>query len=190
MNDNRAIIEKIITDAEKSAEQAVSAAVAAAESAVADARVLADEQIDRARKEAESAGESILARRATLAGIDGKKELLSVKQSIISAVFERVLDSLCAAPEEVYFALVKRLVESAAEVGDTVVLSESAPFTAEKLENALCVKGVTVLKQGKFKGGAVVSSKKSDTDFSFEALVSDYYDRRSGDVARAIFRNE
>lgn len=189
MNDNRAIIEKIISDAEKSAEQTVSAAVAAAEKAVEDANAIADAQLATVRADAEESGESILARRATLAGLDGKKAVLFAKQTVISAVFDKVLSALCSAPEEAYFALIKRLAESAAEEGDTIILSENAPFAAEKLEGALGGK-VRVLKQGKFKGGAVVSGEKRDTDFSFEALVADYYERHSGDVARAIFRNE
>ena len=62
--------------------------------------------------------------------------------------------------------------------------------TISELAEKLGVSGVTVVKTGDFKGGAVVSGAKRDTDLSFEALVADYYEKHSGDVARAIFGDE
>lgn len=188
MNDNQAIINKIISDAENASSSAVSSAEAQAQAAIASARAQAEEDLRSERENAEKEGESLLSRRMTIARLDGKKVLLGAKQQIVSDTFAKALNKLCSAPEAEYFALVKKGVQKYAEPGDTVVLSEKAPFGADKLQSA--VAGITVLKQGKFKGGAVISGAKRDTDLSFEALVADYYEKRSGEVARAIFGDE
>lgn len=190
MNDNQAIINKIISDAEDFASSAAAAAEAQAQAAIAEARAKAEETENAERENAAKEGEEFVARRMTIARLDGKKAMLGAKQQIVSEVFEKALEKLCAAPEDKYFALVKKGVEKYAESGDTVILSENAPFSAEKLQSAVSGLGITVLKQGKFKGGAIVSGAKRDTDLSFEALVADYYEKSSGDVARAIFGDE
>ena len=150
MNDNQAIIRKILSDAEEYATSAVSGAEAQSRPAIGQAEKDAEENLRKERENARMEG----------------------------------------APRDEYFAFVLNGVKKYAESGDTVVLSESAPFSAEELAEKLGVSGVTVVKTGDFKGGAVVSGAKRDTDLSFEALVADYYEKHSGDVARAIFGDE
>lgn len=188
MNDNKAIIDKIISDAEAFASNAVSSAEAQSQASIASAKAQAENDLRSERENAVKEGENLLSRRMTIARLDGKKVLLGAKQQIVSDAFAKALNKLCSAPEGEYFALVKSGVEKYAESGDTVILSENAPFSAEKLQSALT--GITVLKQGKFKGGAIISGAKRDTDLSFEALIADYYEKRSGEVARAIFGDE
>jgi len=190
MNDNQAIIRKIISDAEEYASAAIATAESQAAAATEEADRVADEYARAEREAAEKEGESLLSRRATIARLDGKKAMLKAKQQIVAAVFDRVLEKLCSAPEDKYYALVKTGVQRYAEKGDTVLLSENAPFGAERLAAELSSAGITVVKNGKFKGGAIVSGVNRDTDLSFEALVADYYEKHSGDVARAIFGNE
>lgn len=190
MNDNQAIIRKITQDAEDYALSAVRSAEAQATEAVETAQLKAEENIRVERENARKEGESLLARRATIARLDAKKAILGAKQRVVADVFDNALQKMCAAPQDKYFEFVRKGVEKYAEKGDTVILSQNAPFEADKLAAALGDKGVNVLKQGKFKGGAIVSGEKRDTDLSFEALVADYYEKRSGEVARAIFGDE
>lgn len=190
MNDNQAIIRKILSDAEEYATSAVSGAEAQSRTAIGQAEKDAEESLRKERENARMEGTELLSRRATIARLDGKKAVLAAKQEIVASVFDEALKKLCAAPRDEYFAFVLNGVKKYAESGDTVVLSESAPFSAEEFAEKLGVSDVTVVKTGDFKGGAVVSGAKRDTDLSFEALVADYYEKHSGDVARAIFGDE
>lgn len=190
MNDNQAIIRKILSDAEEYATSAVSGAEAQSRTAIGQAEKDAEENLRNERENALRDGAELLSRRATIARLDGKKTVLAAKQEIVASAFDEALCKLCSAPNDKYFAFVLNGVRKYAESGDTVVLSKNAPFSADELAGKLGVSGVTVVKTGEFKGGVIVSGARRDTDLSFEALVADYYEKYSGNVARAIFADE
>lgn len=193
MNENQAILEKIISDANDYAKKTIEQAEKNAELMVEEQKKAAEEMINKRIEEAVREGEMIVDRRRTIAVLDGKKNVLAAKQAIVSRVYELAEKKLCETSAEKYLLFVEKNIEKYAEEGDVIVLSENAPFAAERLlELNVCKqKGLKVEKTGKFSGGVLIVGKKRDTDLTFKAIVADYADKHAGETAIDLFgKNE
>lgn len=193
MNENQAILEKIISDANDYAQKTIEQAEKKAELMVEEQKREAEEMINKRVEEAVHEGETIVDRRRTIAVLDGKKNVLAAKQAIVSRVYELAEKKLCETSAEKYLLFVEKNIEKYAEEDDVIVLSENAPFAAERLlESSVCKqKGLKVEKTGKFSGGVFIVGKKRDTDLTFNAIVADYADKHAGETAIELFgKNE
>lgn len=193
MNENQAILEKIISDANDYAKKTIEQAEKNAELMVEEQKRAAEEMINKRIEEAVREGEMIVDRRHTIAVLDGKKNVLAAKQAIVSRVYELAEKKLCETSAEKYLLFVEKNIEKYAEEGDVIVLSENAPFAAERLlELNVCKqKGLKVEKTGRFSGGVLIVGKKRDTDLTFKAIVADYADKYAGETAIDLFgKNE
>lgn len=189
MNEKQVIAQKIIADAHENAQKITDLAQEKANALIAEANALAKEQIDGAVANAEKEASLILERRATVARLDGKKHLLSAKQTLIKRVFARAEQMLEQLSGEKYLALINAQLEKYAENGNIVILSKNACLTESDL-NALsvCQKlSLTVKKCGDFGGGIIIEGAKKDYDLTFKALCAQAEETYAGEVARKLF---
>lgn len=189
MNEKQVIAQKIIADAHENAQKITLNAEKKAESVIAQAKAIAKEQIDGAVALAKEEGARHIERRATIARLDGKKHILSAKQTLIKRVFARAEKMLESLPGEKYLALVNSQLESFAENGDTVILSEKACITeSDILSLQVCKqRNLAVKKCGKFGGGIIIEGSKKDVDLTFKALALQSEEKYAGEVARKLF---
>lgn len=188
--ENDRIAQRILDDAKEAADKTLAAAREKAEKFKNDAaseaeKIAADEQ---ARTKVDC--EKIIERRATVARLDGKKEELSVKQKLVSRVYEVALDDLCAMPKERYIAFIEKQVGKYAEDGDGILIASGAPVKADDLAvlKIFKEKRLTPTEGGAFRGGIRIIGKTADIDLSFSALVSAV--ANGGDAARELFGDD
>lgn len=192
MNEKDAIIQKIISDAQDYAEKTLSEAEAKAHGIWVKAESESEAALISGEKRFREESDTFLARKETLARLESKKILLSAKRSVLDSVFAGAGDLLAKMSEEEYLSYISVRLEKYAREGDKVILSENAPFGAEKVAalSAAENKKLKVYKTGKFSGGIMVEGKITDYDFSFEGTLRDYAEARSGEISRSIFDND
>ena len=190
MNEDQAIIQKIISDAQTAANTVLQNATDAADKAHKIALENSEKFISEAEKKAREEGEKLLERRVTLARLDGKRVILSCKQEITESVFDYAEKLLCSSPKDKYLEFVCRSVEKYANEGDLVRISVNAPFSAEELESqSVCkAKKLKCEKNGDFSGGVMIIGEKRDADLSFKAYLNEYADKNFGAVAKELFK--
>ncbi len=174
----RAEAEKIISDAEKYAEETIAAATRQAA-----------EYAEKQRLSAETAANDILRGKRTLGAIEEKKILLGAKQSIVETVYLRVVQKLNKTTKAEFLALADRLISKYAERGETAVLAANCPASAEEVEALASAKalGIKATGGGKFNGGIVLSGKTCDKDLSFAALCAAARESTEAEVAAELF---
>ncbi len=189
MNEKQVIAQKIIADAHDDAQKIIQNAEKKANDIISQAKAIAKEQIDGAVALAKEEGARYIERRATIARLDGKKYILSAKQTLIKRVFTRAEKMLESLSGEKYLALVNSQLESFAENGDIVILSEKASITENDVLSLLVCKqkSLTVKKCGKFGGGIIIEGSKKDVDLTFKALALQAEEKYAGEVARKLF---
>lgn len=190
MNEDQAIIQKIISDAEIAANRAIQSATEVAQQAFKTACAESEKFISEAEKSAREEGEKLLERKVTLARLDGKRIVLSCKQEITQSVFDYAEKLLCSSPKDEYLQFVCRSIEKYASDGDLIRLSKNAPFSAEELQNTtVCkAKNLKCEKNGDFSGGVMIIGDKRDADLTFKAYISEYADRHFGEIASRLFK--
>lgn len=189
MDQKDIIAQKIIEDATLGAQKITDSAKVQADEVILEAQKLAEEQIRNAESVAKVEGEKLIERRNTIARLDAKKQILVAKQSLIDQVFDRARVLLESMDEERYLNFLLKQIEKYAENGDKILLSSSAPISAEKLEGApVCSKlGVKVQKEGNFSGGIIIVGAKKDMDLTFDSIVKGQKEELAGEVARKLF---
>lgn len=189
MNEDRAIIEKIISDAQKAADAAVLNARDVADQAKRGAAESTEKFISETVISAKNDGEKLFERRVTLARLDAKRAVLSCKQGLVENVFDHAERLLMKMPKDKYEAFVCRMLEEYAECGDLVKLSVNAPFSAEELSACPVFKDKRLRceKDGNFSGGIIVVGQKRDADLTFKACLRQYADKYYAEVAHALF---
>ena len=116
-----------------------------------------------------------------IARLESKKELLRLKQDMVSASFDKARDAISALPAEQYRAFLVRLAANAAAGGETVILNEKdrAAHGAQVVDaaNAALQKagkpaGLTLAgTAGDFAGGLILRRGSIETNCTTELLV-------------------
>ena len=175
MEGKEAIIAKILSDANKKAEEVLSAADAYAVKVKEEADEWAKNYLAEQQSLLKEDCAEVVKRRNIGAELDVKKNILSAKQQVVDEVYALATEKLCALSKKDYLALVEKLLIRFADKGDSVVLSRDGVLT-EKDVTALAVFGERELKTAKitgdFKGGVKLVGKTSDKDLSFSAVVA------------------
>lgn len=190
MEGKEAIINKIIEDAETLAKEKI----AAAENKAKEVKTAAEEwaenyasvQTDILSKEQKS----VIDGKATLAQLDCRKIMLYEKQKIISEVLDKLYLKLCGLNKKEYIAFVEKLLNSAADNGDEIILSSDGVIKAEDVKKLKVYKDKNLTlseKSGKFVGGVYLNGKVSDKDLTFKSVLQDKKDQLIFEVAEEIF---
>lgn len=192
MDKQKAIIDKIIEDAEIKASGIISVAEADAEKSIADGNLWAEKYKSEQEIILKAANEDKLLRRKTVAELDVKKIILKAKQDAIEKVFNLTYNKLCSLSKAEYLSLVINLLENFAEENDTIILSYDDIISEKDLADRKVFKDrhltVSAVK-GDFLGGVMLVGKVCDKDLTFKSLVNETKPEFVSEVSRELFGN-
>lgn len=175
----------------------------------AEAAAKCSEILARYEKEAAAEYEKITAKGAQeaektadrlvhAAELESKKQLLAVKQQMLSLTFDRAVRLLTELPENEYVALLARLASESSRTGaEQIILSES---DRARIGAAVCAKANETLaasgrpasltlseKAGNIRGGLILSSGDIEVNCSAETLAMQHKNELSAQVAGLLF---
>ncbi|MBO4323529.1 MAG: hypothetical protein J5836_02590 [Clostridia bacterium] len=184
-----ALIDRIISDGKEEALKIVSDAEKYAENIVSEAEKTAAEIIAKERAEAKRASEDVAAGKRTLSALEEKKILLRARQELVETVYLRAEQKLKKMNKEEFLAFTEKLVGEYAEAGETVIIAENSPATAEEVGELSSVKklALKVAGGGAFGGGIILSGKTCDKDLTFAGLLESLRERTEAEIAAELF---
>lgn len=166
------LIDKIIGDATERAREIISDAEEKSSRAISAAEEERAALLDSARKMAASAAPEVIRRRKAMAELEGRKLVLSEKQSLINEAYRRALGAIKESKQ--YEALLVKMIFSVAEDGDQVIFAASDydKIDRKKVLSAAMKQGnirlVEADEKGAFDGGIVLRGKDCDKNLSLE----------------------
>ena len=172
MNNKDAIIQKIIDDAGKVAEDNIREAEDTASQIIARARKEIDKFDAANAGKTDALYDEALSRSAVVSNLDCKKLMLNAKKDVINVVFDEAMDALVADKKE-YLALVESMISSCCEDGDEVVICErDAKVITKKFIGDVSKKvgkKLTLSQDfGDFKGGVLLIGKNYDKNLTLD----------------------
>ena len=191
MEGTKAIINRIIEDANKKAKVILQEATNDANEKISEANAWADEYNNTQTKAINKEAEDIVTRRMTVAELDVRKLTLGKKQQLVSKVFDSVLEKLINCDKKTYLSLVEKLLNENAEEEDGIVLSNDGVLSeADVIKlDVFNKKKLSVIKgKGDFKGGVMLVGKVCDKNLSFEGLISEKKDYYVSEIAETLFQ--
>lgn len=193
MEGKDAIINSIISSAERNAESIVSDAIAEKDALLErvrnDLNRKESEELERAKREAELTVE----RRMTIAALDSKKLALAAKQEVIDKVYDSAVAKVLNMTDNVYREFIGGFVEKYADNGDEIIIAERdvkrlhydwAESLARKLNKNITLSS----KFHKGRGGVILSGAKCDKNLTLEALVKEVRPKTESGVAQKLFK--
>ena len=129
-----------------------------------------------------------------LAKMEGRKAILSVKQDLVAASFDRATELLVNLPEEQYVALLAKLAAQASVTGDEEILLNARDRAAigEKVVAAANKKlsGAKLRladETGDFKGGLILRRGSVEANCTAELLVQLRREDMAAELAEILF---
>ena len=190
MEGKEAIIAKIISDAEKIAEENVRAAEEDALYVKKMAESWAKEYSSAQEKSLKIETDDVIARKKIVAELDVKKALLKTKQDILDEIYLKAEQQLCKLGKKPYLSLVLSKIEEFADVGDEVVLSCDGVISEKDIADSEVAKSKKLSvakKQGKFCGGVMLVGKICDKNLTFHEIVLAEKEKTAPLIAKQIF---
>ena len=193
MDGKEAIINSIISEAEKKAEGIVNDALAEKDALLQQTRNSLEKERQQRIRAAKEQAERAAERKLTLAALDGRKQLLAAKQAVIDKVYEAAIIKMLNMTDNVYREFIGELVKRYADDGDEIMISER---DAKRLNydwatsrGAAIGKDLTLSgRQHKGKGGIVLVGYKCDKNLTFETIVKQLRSSTEGEIAARLFR--
>jgi V/A-type H+-transporting ATPase subunit E len=191
------IIEKILDDARKAADETVAKAQAEAEALIAQAVIGAEKEAAALLEKSEKEAGEIKRRMMSVAELDGRKHILSCKQQVIEEAFASAGDALRALEIGPYRALVERLLLENAQDGDEVLFAQKdeAVFSEEFIAGVnqkLAQAGKGGVRLGTERvgitGGFVLRSATMERNCSVAALLRMVREEAEPQVAAILFQ--
>ena len=166
------LINRILSDAESSAAAIVEKARQSADESVRQAQ---EKALQTLFVELEQERRRTLERRATVAEIDAKKEVLAARVRCIDMAFSRAEEKLCDIDTATYLAFIEAMLVKYADDGDVVVVAKNAKVDREDIKRLAVFgeKHLTLGEDGDFSGGLVLSGKKYDKSLTFKSLLQE-----------------
>lgn len=155
-------------------------------------------QAEKAAADIVSKGEAAAALREerliSMAGMEGRKELLAAKQDMVGKAFDKALEQLCSLPDEEYVALLTKLACRAAVTGrEQMIFSRKDCERVGKdvvlaVNKALENGSLTLSEQTRpICGGFILSDGDVEVNCAFETLVRLQRGELAGQVAKVLF---
>ncbi|MDE6356080.1 MAG: hypothetical protein K2L67_02440 [Clostridia bacterium] len=184
------IVERIISDAEKSAEDMISAAREKAGEVIAAAEKHAERNRVGTEAELKVKIKSINDGKAATARLDSAKILLAEKRRVIDTVYEKALEKLIALDRRESVLIAERLLNAYAEEGDEIVFAANYKFAQDvaKLSVVAEKKLKIAIKGADVDGGFILRGEKSDKDLSYGALLSLDREAHQAEIAKRFFK--
>lgn len=197
MNGIQRIIDHIKADA--ASESAAIAAQADARCAEIRAEFERAKQAEYQKilKDGTKRAEQHLERRASVTVLEAKKQVLTTKQEMVGAAFERAAQLLSDLPNDQYIPLLARLASEAARTGheqlafsprDAKNVGEAVKDAANNLLRLSGLEASLTLADEvrNIRGGVIVINGDIETNCSLDALVSQHRNELSGRVAEKL----
>ena len=193
MDGKEAIINSIISEAEKKADGIVNDALAEKDALLQQTRNSLEKERQQRIRAAKEQAERAAERKLTLAALDGRKQLLAAKQAVIDKVYEAAIIKMLNMTDNVYREFIGELVKRYADDGDEIMISER---DAKRLNydwatslGAAIGKDLTLSgRPHKGKGGIVLVGYKCDKNLTFETIVKQLRSSTEGEIAARLFR--
>jgi V/A-type H+-transporting ATPase subunit E len=189
---------KIIEDAAVLAAQAEEQARTEAGEIIKQASDTAAKKKAELLEKARSDSAELHRRLVAQAGLEGGKEVLRTKQSLIDEAFQKALEKLCGIPDHEYQKLLeKMIVDAAGKEGGEILLSEKdmKRIDGNFLDNInRCLAGLgkggqlTLSGQtANTAGGFVLKSGEMEINSTFEIVFGMLRTELEGEVVRILF---
>ena len=190
--------EKIIAHIKADAQAEVDMILAEANKQCADIKAEYEKKAEDSYAEKIRAGvkacEELAESKGRIAQMESKKDLLSLKQELVNAAFEKAAEKILSLPEEDYVQFLLKLVSESAAGGDEeIILNESdkARFGARVVEaaNRQTANGKLTLSNETrdIKGGVVLRRGNVEVNNSLELLIGLCRNEMSAELAKVLF---
>ncbi len=188
----KAILDKIISDAEKNARAVLEDGNQKVDEIIASAAEQSKSYIYKSKSEQEKLAKDIGTRAKTVAELDAKKFLLDAKNALIDETFEKTKNVILNLEDSKYEKLIFGMLEFA-EDGDVVTISEREKkiVTMAKLKTFAEKKGIklSLAKElGNFDGGIMLSQNGVDKNLALETEIAILRDETEERIAKELFK--
>lgn len=188
------IIQQINGDAQREAEEQLSAARGKAEEIMAAAKEEASRQTQRVIEEGEQKAQDIRDRALSTAQLEKRNEMLLFKQKLIQETISEARSSLEDLPDQEYFQVLLQLAVRSArpDKGEMRLNAKDlarlpADFQAQ-LQKAVSQGEITVSKTPcDIDGGFLLTYGGVDVNCTFEAIFEDAYDELRDAAGKLLF---
>ena len=187
--DGRAIVERIISDAEESARAIIAEAEQKAAQVISEANTMAQRNRQGTEAEVAEKVKGIYDGKSASARLDGAKILLGEKRGVIDEIYSRALKQLIALNRTDSLYLAEKLLRKHAEDGDEIAFADNYSCAQDVMKLDV-VKEKNLKKSGKpadVDGGFVLIGKNSDKNLSCGALVAQDREEYQAEIASKIF---
>lgn len=196
---SQALIDKILKTAHTEAEEIEKEAMKRAAASENVILKRGTERADAVLKTAEQDAAQEIKTANLMCELEKRKAVLKTKRDIISTVYDKAFDKLCALSTEektefLYSVITKNAPESVITL--TVPASEKQIYTPafiKRLEDGISERMSAEAKvtlsdtPADFKGGVLMTGEKCDVDASFEQIMSDARDLYENDISEMLF---
>ena len=168
------IRERILSDAQKEADDILKNAEEKAAAIIAEANLRAQKEKDETEKEVKEKSDSVYEKRAAAARLESTKILLAEKRKVLDSVYALALERLVCLDLEQAISLSERLLKDYAETGDEIVFAENFKYVKEvALLPIVSERSLSISKERiKIDGGFVLKGKKADKAHFFNKFIS------------------
>ncbi len=185
------IIEKIISDANADAEQTALQTQKQIDSVRQKHEAQAKKQIEDLRREFAEKKSQVENRAETMAELEARRNMLSIKRELIDEAFSKAQDMIMSLPDEAYLGFVEKLMRNLDDKrGDVIVGKNEARINAdfvdkinEKTDSAYKFSD----ERGNFEGGFILRTGRIETNCTVKMLVSQAKRGMEKKVASVLF---
>ena len=188
------ITSKIISDAEAEAKVTLDESREKCEAIIAEAEAKAAQMIKDAEINGQADREKLIARRNSVADIDGRKLILHEKQKYIRSCFEKTGEKLASMEKNEYIDFLVSIVKNTGETEGELILNEkdSSAIGADligRLEKELPGSRFTLSNETRnIKGGFILKNGSVFMNGSVESLIESATEKLIGEVAGQLFQ--
>lgn len=187
------IIDRIITDAQKKADEIMAAANAEANAIKAEAEAAKTSKISEGAQLGEKEAQFIKSRIVASAHMEAKKLLLQKKQALLAETFDNARSRLEQMNNDEFEALMQSLLVSLIETGDEeVVISNadkgrlSADFI-DKVNKTASSRLKLSSEDTNIPSGSVLKRGDIEINATFDAIFRQKKEELSADIAKILF---
>ncbi|MDE6189496.1 MAG: hypothetical protein K2G37_04345 [Clostridia bacterium] len=191
MNNKDAIIQKIIDDANKAADDNIREAEETASQVLARAQKEVDRYLDANADKADALYADALSRSGVVANLDCKKLTLNAKKEVIAKVFDEAAAEI-KADKKGYLALVEKMIVTCCDDKDEVVVCESDDkIITKKFVDDISKKVAKKLTKsstfGDFKGGVMLVGKNYDKNLTLDLELEGVREKVESKIVEILF---
>lgn len=194
MNGIEKISGRIIADAQTEADAVIAEAKAKCEEIRSDYDKKAQETYWGLVKSGVKECEARVARLGRTAEMEAKKSVLTLKQSMVSEVFEKATERVCSMPESDYVTFLAKMAAKVADSGrEEIILSERDKALGAKIAaeaNAILgARGALTVSDAvrEMPGGLVLRDGDIEVNCSINTIVEQYRYELASQVAEVMF---